>query len=483
MLSKRFQLRGVKMTTCYLAIDIGASSGRIMISYKQNEKLKLVEGYRFTNGAVTKNSQLVWPIEELYQAIIEGIKVIINQGYQPVSLAIDTWAVDFVLLDKNNQRLTDAVSYRDHRTKGVMEDVLKTVDKQQLYQTTGIQFQPFNTLYQLKALFDEQPALKQQAKTFLMIPDYLVYLLTGKLVNEYTNATSTQLVDVKNKSWDKALISRLDFPETMFLPLSEPGTVVGAIKPELQAQFSHEFDVILAASHDTASAVMSVPTNEPTIYLSSGTWSLMGGEKSSPNTSKRALDFNFTNEGGYGYRYRFLKNIMGLWMIQQVKSVYDDRYSFSDFVDMAKETIHFPSRVDVNDASFLSPENMIDAIRCYCKDTKQAIPESPGEMASVIFNSLVDSYQQTMTEIETLTNDTYHTINIIGGGGKNALINQLLANQSGKEIHVGPTEATAVGNIIAQMIALGDCENLAEAREMIRQSFDIEVFKPQEERS
>lgn len=471
------------MTRCYLAIDIGASSGRIMISFKENEKLKLVEGYRFTNGAVTKNGQLVWPIEELYQAIIEGIKAIINQGYQPVSVAIDTWAVDFVLLDKNNQRLTDAVSYRDHRTEGVMEDVLKSIDKQQLYQTTGIQFQPFNTLYQLKALFDEQPALKQQAKTFLMIPDYLVYLLTGKLVNEYTNATSTQLVDVINKSWDKALISRLDFPEAMFLPLSEPGTVVGEIKQELQALFSRKFDVILAASHDTASAVMSVPTNEPTIYLSSGTWSLMGVEQSVPNTSKRALDYNFTNEGGYGYRYRFLKNIMGLWMIQQVKRVYNDRYSFSDFVDMAKETIHFPSKVDVNDASFLSPENMIDAIRLYCKDTKQAIPESPGEIASVIFNSLVDSYQQTITEIETLTNDTYHTINIIGGGGKNTFINQLLSNQSGKEVHVGPTEATAVGNIIAQMIALGDCENLAETREMIRQSFDIEVFKPQEERS
>lgn len=480
MLSKRFQVRGVKMTTCYLAIDIGASSGRIMISYKENQKLKLIEGYRFTNGAVTKNGQLVWPIEELYQAIIEGIKAIIDQGYQPVSLAIDTWAVDFVLLDENNQRLTEAVSYRDHRTDGVMEDVLKTVNKQQLYQKTGIQFQPFNTLYQLKALFNEQPVLKRQAKTFLMIPDYLVYLLTGKLVNEYTNATSTQLVDVINKSWDKALISRLDLPEAMFLPLSEPGTVVGAIKPELQALFSHKFDVILAASHDTASAVMSVPTNEPTIYLSSGTWSLMGVEQASPIISEKALEYNFTNEGGYAYQYRLLKNIMGLWMIQQVKSLYEHRYSFSDLVDMAKVNRNFISIVDVNDQRFLSPENMIDEIKSYCKETNQPIPESPGEVALVIFNSLITSYQQTILEIEELTQKTYQTINIIGGGGKNALINQLLANQSGKEIHVGPTEATAVGNIIAQMIALGDCTQLSDAREMIRQSFDIEIFKPQE---
>lgn len=466
------------MQTCYIAVDIGASSGRIMISYLRNQRLELRETYRFKNYTTKRNGHLTWSIDYLYQSIITGIKKTIQLGFRPVSLAIDTWAVDFVLLDGQGQRLTDAVSYRDHRTEGVMEDVFHIIDKNDLYEKTGIQFQPFNTIYQLKALFDKQPELKKRAKTFLMIPDYLTYLLTGNTVNEYTNASSTQLVDVRSKAWDTSLLEKLEFPKEMFLPISKPGTRVGPIRDTLEQHLGLSFDIILASSHDTASAVMSVPTNEKTIYLSSGTWSLMGVETTKPKLDTQALRYNFTNEGGYNDRYRLLKNIMGLWMIQETKRLYHDQYSFSDFVTLANENQQIRSIVNVNDVRFLSPENMIDEIKAYCKETDQQVPTTVGEVAWVIFNSLVNSYRKTTEEIEKIMDTTYESIHIIGGGGQNHLLNQELANQTGKTVYVGPTEATAIGNIAAQMIATGECKNLASARKLISDSFEITVFNP-----
>ncbi|MBU5594713.1 rhamnulokinase [Amphibacillus sp. MSJ-3] len=466
------------MQKCHLAVDIGASSGRVMAGYIQKDRLNLVEIYRFDNQMIEKNGHLCWDIDYLFQSIKRGIKTAIKHEYQPTSLAIDTWAVDFVLLDEHDRLLTDAVAYRDDRTDGVMEEVFQIVNKEEIYERTGIQFQPFNTIYQLKALQNEQPEVLAQAKTFLMIPDYLNFLLTGKKVNEYTNATSTQLIHLETNNWDHALIEKLGFPKEIFQTIQLPKHSLGPVKSSLVEEFGVAFDVILSATHDTASAVIAVPEQKETIYLSSGTWSLMGIENKQAIATEQALAYNFTNEGGVDYRYRFLKNIMGLWMIQEVKRLYQNQYGFSDFVKLAREAESFHSIIDVNDSRFLKPNHMIEAIKDYCREKSQPVPETPGEIAQTIFISLAKSYQQTVVEIEDLTGKEYNHINIIGGGCQNERLNQLLADYSGKIVQAGPVEATALGNIVIQLLESNQLTHLAEARQLIRDSFPIKTFYP-----
>ncbi|WP_017470397.1 rhamnulokinase [Amphibacillus jilinensis] len=466
------------MQKCHLAVDIGASSGRIMAGFIHQEKLQLEEVYRFENQMISKDGHLCWDIDHLYQSIKTGVKEAVRKQFKPVSLAIDTWAVDFVLLDQDGVLLTDAIAYRDHRTDDVMEQVFQQIAQSDIYQRTGIQFQSFNTIYQLKALQNSQPDLLARAQTFLMIPDYLNYLLTGKKVNEYTNATSTQLVNLDTKDWDYAIIDKLGLPKQMFQPIKLPKTSLGSITHSLAEELDVDFKVVLSATHDTGSAVIAVPEQQETIYLSSGTWSLMGIETSEPITTADALFYNFTNEGGVDYRYRFLKNIMGLWMIQEVKRLYDDHYSFSDFVRLAEQASSFNSIVDVNDQRFLSPEDMIEAINSYCRDTGQPEPTTAGEIARTIFISLAQSYQQTIEEIETLTTRSYDHINIIGGGSQNELLNQLLADFSEKTVYAGPIEATAIGNIVVQLLEVKQLRSLTEARQLIKQSFPIKTFQP-----
>ncbi|WP_067840104.1 rhamnulokinase [Amphibacillus sediminis] len=467
------------MQNCYLAVDIGASSGRVMAGFIKDHTLQLEEIYRFGNQMIERNGHLCWDIDHLFQSIKCGVKEAVKQHYQPISLAIDTWAVDFVLLDEHDQLLTDAIAYRDHRTDGVMEEVFNTIKKEEIYQRTGIQFQPFNTIYQLKALNDTQPKILSRAKTFLMIPDYLNFLLTGKKVNEYTNATSTQLIHLETKDWDEYLIEKLGLPRAIFQSIALPKTSLGTIKTNLAEELGVSFDVVLPATHDTGSAVIAVPEQTETIYLSSGTWSLMGIECADPIATEQALNYNFTNEGGMDYRYRWLKNIMGLWMIQEVKRLYNDQYSFSDFVRLAKQATAFKSIIDVNDQRFLSPDHMIEAIKSYCRETKQAEPSTPGELARTIFVSLAKSYQQTIDQIESLTGKRYEQVNIIGGGCQNQLLNQLLANFSGKKVCAGPVEATALGNIVVQLLKANVLNDLTEARQLIKDSFPIIRFKPE----
>lgn len=474
------------MKKCHLAIDIGASSGRVMAGWleKTNDsdsKIRLEEVYRFTNGMKRENNQLIWDIDHLYKSIIEGIKESVAKGFEAVSLGIDTWAVDFVLLDEKNNLLTDAVAYRDSRTNGVMDEVFKTVSKEEIYERTGIQFQPFNTLYQLVALKNKEPALLDKAATFLMIPDYLNYLLTGVMANEYTNATSTQFVNLETNDWDKELLKQLGIPTKMFQTIQLPGTNLGSLKPEVAEEVGIQLDVVLPATHDTGSAVVAVPENKETIYLSSGTWSLLGIETLEPIAIEEALNYNFTNEGGIEYRYRFLKNIMGLWMIQEVRRLMDERFSFAEYVTLAQEAVGFSSTVDVNDNRFLNPDNMIKEIEAYCRETAQAIPYTPGEIARTIFLSLAKSYAETIKEIEHLKGVTYDQINIIGGGSKNELLNKMLAEESGKTVVTGPVEATAIGNVVVQMIIEEDLEGLKEARDVIRRSFEIKDYIPEGE--
>lgn len=464
------------MQTCSLAVDIGASSGRVIAGFLQDSKMILKEVHRFENKLIEKNKYFCWDIDKLFLEIKKGIVLTKKQGYKPESIGIDTWAVDFVLLDENDQLLTETVSYRDPRTDGMIEEVLSIINKEYLYYKTGIQFQKFNTIYQLYYLKKNYPEVLEKAKTFLMIPDYLNYLLTGKKTNEYTNATSTQLVNAVKKEWDQELLEKLGINREMFQDILPATTSLGNLKPELTKELGLDMEVILPATHDTGSAVFAIPELDDTIYISSGTWSLIGVENQSPICDKKALEYNFTNEGGVNYRYRFLKNIMGLWMIQEVKRNFNDKYSFSDFVNLAKQEESFYSTVNVDDDRFLKPDNMIKEIQLYCEETSQPVPETPGEISKCVFDSLAISYKNAISEIEEIQEKEYPRINIIGGGSKNKMLNQLIADITGKKVIAGPSEATAIGNIATQLMALGKISDIKEARSLIKSSFDLETY-------
>jgi len=465
------------MKNYYLAVDIGASSGRHMLGSVEDGKIRLEEIHRFENGMVKKDGHLCWDTEHLFAEIMAGIKKCREIGKIPVSVGIDTWAVDYVLLDKDDQVLGNTYGYRDSRTKGMDEEVYKIIPLEKLYERTGIQKQIFNTIYQLMAVKQQEPELMEQAEDFIMLPDYFHFLLTGNKVNDYTNATSGQLVSPETKDWDYDLIESLGYKKSMFKPLSMPGTTVGTFSKEIEEEVGFSCEVVLPATHDTASAVMAVPTlRHECLYISSGTWSLMGIESEKAICTKESMEKNFTNEGGYEYRFRFLKNIMGLWMIQSVRHELDDAYSFAQLCDMAVEEQDFPSRVDVNADCFLAPENMTEAIRSYCRNTDQKVPETTGQIATVIYQSLAESYAETVAEIEQITGQEFGAIHIVGGGSNADYLNRLTARKSGKTVYAGPGEATAIGNLAAQMIKSGEFAGLMEVRKCIYDSFGIETY-------
>ena len=463
----------------YLAVDIGASSGRHILGHLENGKIELEEIYRFENGMDHKDGKLLRNVDRLFGEILNGLKKCKELGKIPVSMAIDTWAVDYVLLDAQDRILGETYGYRDHRTDGMDAETAKILQETELYAKTGIQKQIFNTIYQLMAVKQKEPELLQRAKTLLMLPDYFGFRLTGNKLSEYTNGSTTQLVNPNTFQWDTDLIRKLGYPEDIFLPLKMPGTKVGQLLPEIQKEVGFNLEVVLCGSHDTASAVMAVPqTSGDGIYISSGTWSLMGIESLKPIINEEAAAANFTNEGGYDHRFRFLKNIMGLWMIQSVRHEYKDAYSFAQLCDMAEESKNFPSRVDVNDPSFLSPDNMVEAIKKYCQKTGQPVPESVGELASVVYRSLAQSYGETVSGLEKIAGRTYDGIHIIGGGSNAAYLNQLTADATGKTVYAGPGEATAIGNLLAQMIYAEELTDLKSARQCVRDSFEIKTFVP-----
>ncbi|MFN7252299.1 MAG: rhamnulokinase [Anaerobacillus sp.] len=459
-----------------LAVDIGASSGRLILGSLDQQQLKLEEIHRFENKIVQKDQHYCWEVDKLFDEIKTGIKKCQEKGIKPESIGIDTWAVDFVLLDENDKSITEAVAYRDPRTDGVMDEVFKQVSKEKIYQETGIQFQKFNTIYQLFSLKMKQPEILNKARTFLMIPDYFNFLLTGKKANEYTNATSTQLVNASTKDWDDQLLDQLEIPKKMFQEIKPPKTILGNLSDELVAEFGFGMKVVLPATHDTGSAVISVPELDETIYLSSGTWSLIGIENSLPICGPKALQYNFTNEGGIDYRYRFLKNIMGLWMIQEVKRNYQDQYSFAELVELARQADGFASVVNVDDERFLKPENMVMAIQGYCQEMNMPVPKTAGEVAKCVFDSLVNSYQQAINQIEEISEKSFTKVNVIGGGCQNEYLNQLIANKTNKDVYAGPIEATAIGNMVAQLMAIGEISGIDEARTIIMNSFEIKKY-------
>lgn len=464
------------MDKYYLAVDIGASSGRHMLASMVDGKMQLEEVYRFPNGMDNKNGTLCWNVERLFTEIKTGLKKCKELGKIPVSMGIDTWGVDYVLLDKDDKILGETVGYRDSRTNGMDEKVYEKISLEDLYARTGIQKQLFNTIYQLMAVKQFHPEYLEQAETFLMLPDYFNFLLTGVKKNEYTEATTGQLISAETNDWDYELIDLLGYNRKMFMPVSMPGTVVGNFSKEIQDEVGFDCTVVLPATHDTGSAVLAVPTNDDNaVYISSGTWSLMGIERKEPDCSVESMKANFTNEGGYDHRFRFIQNIMGLWMIQSVKKEFTEDLSFAEICDMAsKETI--PSIVDCNDDSFMAPESMIRAVQDFCRNSGQQVPETVGEISSVIYNSLAKCYKDALEKIEHITGNKYDTIYVVGGGSNAEYLNQLTAKYTGRSVSAGPSEATAIGNIMVQMLHDGVFKDLPEARKCVRDSFDVKMY-------
>lgn len=477
------------MGSYYLAIDIGASSGRHILGSIQDGKLVLEEAYRFENRQVHKNGHDCWDMDNLWDGILDGLRACKALGKIPATVGIDTWAIDYVLLDGEGRPLGDAVAYRDGRTEGMDKLVDKAVPPAELYRRTGIQKQIFNTIYQLTAQKQEHPEQLEQAESLLMIPDYFHYRLTGVKRQEYTNATSTGLVDAREKQWDRELLERLGLPGKLFGELSMPGTVVGGFLPEIQEAVGFDSTVVLPATHDTGSAFLAVPAQgENAVYISSGTWSLLGVENEAPITTEESRQQNFTNEGGAWYRFRYLKNIMGLWMIQSIRrelngtayvagreSRYADgrQWSFPDLMEAAQGAQGFPSVVDANDGCFLAPESMIDAVKEACARTGQPVPQTVGEIMQCVYQSLAQCYRDAIQGLSQLTGKTYTGIHIVGGGCQDGYLNQLTAQATGLPVYAGPVEGTAIGNLIIQMIHGGEFASLQAARDCIRKSFAI----------
>ena len=468
------------MEKYFLAVDIGASSGRHILSHMEDGKIVLEEVFRFENGMTEIDGHKCWDSELLFSHIKEGMKKCAELGKIPCYMGIDTWGVDYVLVDREGKRIGNAVGYRDDRTTGIDREVYQIIPEKELYARTGIAKQVFNTIYQLVALKKENPEQLLAAETLLLSPDYYNFLLTGKRASEYTIASTGQLVSPETKDWDYELIRMLGLPEKIFTPLQKPGTILGGLSDEVKAEIGYDCQVVMVTSHDTASAVLAVPSKTADFaYISSGTWSLLGVELENAICNEQSREANFTNEGGYDYKYRFLKNIMGLWMIQSVRNEMNKAYSFAQLCAMAEEVKDFPSRVDVDEHRFFAPNSMIEEIRNACRESGQPVPETPGELATVVYQSLADCYKKSLRNLEAMTGKTYPAVNIVGGGANADYLNQLTANATGKTVYAGPTEATAIGNIVCQMLACGDLPSVAEARACIFDSFAVKTFTPE----
>lgn len=466
----------------HLAVDIGASSGRHILGHVEQGRIVLEEVYRFENGPKKRGGRLCWDFDALAREVVNGLKACAKLGKVPATLGVDTWGVDFALVDREGRVLGDTVAYRDSRTQGMDALVEELIPAQELYRRTGIQKQSFNTIYQLMAEKRQSPELLEQAHRLLLVPDYLHYILTGVMSNEYTEASTSGLVSAAAKDWDRELLGLLGFPQKLFGPLSLPGTALGGLRPALREELGFDCQVVLPASHDTGSAFLAVPAGEgDSVTLSSGTWSLLGVELETPVTTPESRAANFTNEGGYQYRFRYLKNIMGLWMIQNLRREMAENGQlpgFGELSRLAREAADFPGRVDVDDPSFMAPESMSAAVRAYCERVGQPVPQSPGELLSCVYHSLAQCYAQSVRQLEALTGRSFQAVHIVGGGSQDAYLNQLTASATGLPVYAGPTEGTALGNLLVQMIAQGEFASLQEARDAIRASFAVKEVLP-----
>lgn len=461
----------------YLAVDIGASSGRHILANVENGRIGLEEIYRFPNGQrPDADGMLVWDTDALFSHVVAGIAKCAEIGKIPVSVGIDTWGVDFVLIDAEGNRVGKTVGYRDARTEKSYETIDALIPPEEMYARTGLQRQNFNTVCQLVAVKRDHPEWLERADALLMMADYLQFRLTGVKVCDYTNASTTQLLDGARRDWDRELIAKLALPEKIFLPLSMPGRTVGSLKDEIAEAVGFNCKVVLPPTHDTASAVAAVPgKGENVLYLSSGTWSLIGTELAEPISNEAARSLNWTNEGGYGGSIRFLKNIMGLWMIQEIKREFDaagEVKSWNEIESLA-ETSRCDAIVDCDDSAFFAPRSMCQAIAEKVGRDDLTL----GDYARIVYRSLAARYARACEELEHITGRRFDTLNIVGGGSKNGYLNRLTAQACARTVLAGPTEGTAIGNLLVQMIANGDFTSLADARDAVRESFDIVEFR------
>jgi len=462
----------------YCAIDLGAESGRVVLGRLGGGVLTSQVVRRFPNVPLRQGKSLRWDVERLWREIACGLRGIDERELD--GIGVDAWGVDYALLGERGELLENPYHYRDPRTSGTMEEVLGRIPREEIYRITGIQFMPINTIYQLAAAKRDTPELLDSAKQLLTIPDLFHYWLTGTTVCEFTNATTTQLIDARSRSWSIDLIERLGWPTHLPASIREPGTILGPLRPEVTGgRLSAQ--VILPGSHDTASAVAAVAARGDTAFLSSGTWSLVGIELDAPVITPEALGLNFTNEGGVDRTTRLLKNVMGLWLLQSCRKSWSSEgqdYSYEELTHLAERQARFAFLCDPDDRSFLSPADMPRAIDQFCERTDQPRPSSPAGYARGILESLAFKYRLIIESLERLLGRRIEQIRVIGGGSKNELLNQLTADATGKRVLAGPAEATSLGNLAVQMVAAGAVGSFAEVRGLIERSFGTKIYEP-----
>lgn len=469
-------------TASFAAVDLGAESGRVMLGRFDGEWLSLEEVHRFPNVPVRVGDTLHWDVLRLWGDIHQGLAATarLAQG-QIASMGVDTWGVDFGLLGRDDQLVGNPVHYRDARTTGMIELACRRAGREAIFERTGIQFQPINTLYQLLAL-EGSPQLEGAAR-LLTMPDLFHFWLSGVQANEFTNATTTQCYDPRAGDWAWGLLEQLGVPSRLFGPIVPPGTALGPLRPALAAELGLSATRVIApASHDTGSAVAGAPlSGDDALYISSGTWSLMGVEVPKPIIDEHSLRHNFTNEGGVNGTFRLLKNIMGLWLAQECRRAWssqgDDR-GYAELMTLAEQAPAFGPLIDASDVRWLAPGEMPARIRTYCQETGQALPESKGAILRCIFESLALEYRWTAERLAELTGHRLTTVHVIGGGANNTLLNQLTADATGRRVVAGPVEATALGNVLVQAIAGGHLASLSEGRELVRRSFPAQSYAP-----
>lgn len=469
----------------YIAFDLGAESGRAVAGVYDGQRLEIKTLHRFLNTPVRLPDALTWNVLRQYTEILEGIAIAVREYGEAVrSVGVDTWGVDFALLDARGSLLINPVHYRDPRTNGIMENLQSMVGADTIYEYTGIQFMPINTLYQLVAVQQQHPGLLELADKMLMMPDLFHYWLSGAKVSERTIASTSQMMDAHTGDWALELLRHVGLPTHMLPEIVPPGTPLGGMRKAISEETgASSVRVIAPGSHDTASAVAAVPAAEGShfAYISSGTWSLMGVELTEPLINAHTRTLNFTNEGGVNGTIRFLRNIMGLWLVQECRRAYarqGQEYSYEQLTQMASQAEPFRSIVDPDDRRFLNPGNMLQAISEYCQMSGQPSPETPGQFVRCCLESLALRYRWVLEQLESLLGKRLEVIHVVGGGTQNRLLCQLTADACRRTVLAGPVEATAAGNVMLQMIALGELRSVAEGRDLIRRSTEIVEYTP-----
>jgi rhamnulokinase len=464
----------------YLAFDFGAESGRAVSAHLQSGILTIEEVHRFPNEPVEYSGSLHWDVPRLWLEVRKALSSLDRTHL--AGIGVDAWGVDYALLGDRGELLQNPYHYRDRRTEGVMEEVFRKLPKEDIYRATGIQFMPINTLYQLFAAQRDTPSIVAAAKKLVTIPDLFHYWLSGNVVCEFTNATTTQLVDPVRRTWATDLMGSLGLPSQLPAPIVEPGTMIGTLLPSIAQNSSLAGTPIIApACHDTGSAVAAITARDGTAFLSSGTWSLIGTELDAPVLTPQALKLNFTNEGGVKGTTRLLKNVMGLWMLQGCRSCWSGQGKTADYrelVELASREPAFAHLVDPDDESFLRPSDMLRAIDDFCGKTHQPAPTNPGAYVRCILESLALKYRVVLRSLEQLCGKRIDQVRVIGGGSKNRMLNQFTADATGRRVLAGPAEATALGNIAIQILATGEASSLQEVRAIVDRSFPTEVFEP-----